>query len=314
MAELSDLAFLDATAQAELVRRKEVSAKELVESAIERIERLNPTLNAVVTPMYNHALAAANGELPDGPFTGVPFLLKDMLASYNGVRSTSGAALLRDFVPDHDSELVVRLKRAGLIILGKTNVPEFGLLPTTESHLFGACRNPWDTERTPGGSSGGSAVAVATGMVSMAHGNDGGGSIRIPASCCGLFGFKPTRARNPLGPDHGDIMSGLVAEHALTRSVRDSAALLDATSGPDVGDPYFAPPPLHPFLQEVGADPGKLRIAFSTEAPTGVCIHPDCVRAVIDAAELCADLGHEVLEAAPELDGEMMNKGFITLE
>jgi len=313
MAEMTDLAFLDATALAELVRRKEVQPVELVEAAIERIERFNPILNAVVTPMYEQARAAATGKLPDGPFAGVPFLLKDLLAFYKGVRWTAGSALLRDFVADHDSELVVRLKRSGLIILGKTNLCEFGLLPTTEPHLFGPCRNPWDTERTTGGSSGGSAAAVAAGMVPMAHGNDGGGSIRIPASCCGLFGLKPTRGRNPLGPNFGDIMNGLVAEHAITRSVRDSAALLDATSGPDVGDPYWAPPPLRPFVQEVGVDPGRLRIAFTTVAPTGVSIHPHCISAVQDAASLCADLGHEVVEAAPEIDGERMTRGFDTL-
>ncbi|MFZ0930378.1 MAG: amidase [Syntrophobacteraceae bacterium] len=313
MAEPSDFAFLDATAQAELVRRKEVRSVELVEAAIERIERLNPTLNAVVTPMYDQALAAATGKLPDGPFAGVPFLLKDLLAFYKGVRLTFGSAALRDFVPDFDSELVLRLKRSGLIILGKTNLCEFGLLPTTESRLFGPCHNPWDLGRTPGGSSGGSAVAVATGMVPMAHANDGGGSIRIPASCCGLFGLKPTRGRNPLGPRFGDVANGLVVEHAVTRSVRDSAALLDATSGPDIGDPYWAPPRIRPFAQEVGADPGRLRIAFSTAAPTGVSIHPDCIRAVQDAAALCADLGHEVVEAAPALDGKKVAKAFATL-
>jgi amidase len=248
----NDLAFLDATAQAELVRNKEVRPIELVDTAIARIERLNPTLNAVVTPMYDLARTVAGGKLPAGPFTGVPFLLKDLMASYAGVKMSLGMKLLRDFVPDHDSELVVRLKRAGLIVVGKTNLPELGILPTTEPLLFGPCRNPWDTERTTGGSSGGSAAAVAAGMVPMAHANDGGGSIRIPAACCGLFGLKPTRARNPLGPDFGDIFSGLVAEHAVTRSVRDSAALLDATAGPDVGDPYWAPPPARPFIQEVG--------------------------------------------------------------
>ena len=238
-----------------LVRRKEVKAIELVDAAIDRIERLNPTLNAVVTPMYDLARKAASGPLPDGPFTGVPFLLKDLLASYAGVRFTEGSAFLSDYVPDHDSELVARHKRAGLIVVGKTNTPEFGILPTTEPRLFGPTHNPWDVGRTTGGSSGGSAAAVAAGLVPMAHGNDGGGSIRIPASCCGLFGLKPTRGRNPLGPDYGDMFSGLVAEHAITRSVRDSAALLDATSGPDLGDPYWAPPPARPFLQEVGADP-----------------------------------------------------------
>jgi amidase len=313
MAKLDDLAFLDATAQAELVRRKEVKPVELVDAAIERIKQLNPTLNAVVTPMYEQARTAASGELPQGPFTGVPFLLKDLLASYAGVRMTSGATFLHDFVPDHDSELVTRLKRAGLIIIGKTNAPEFGLMPTTEPRLFGPSHNPWDVSRTTGGSSGGSAAAVAAGLVPMAHGNDGGGSIRIPASCCGLFGLKPTRARNPLGPDYGDIFSGLVVEHALTRSVRDSAALLDATSGPDVGDPYWVPPSVRPFLQEVGADPGRLRIAFTTAAATGVPVHSDCVSAVRDAAQLCSNLGHEVVEAAPEVSGDLVTQMFVTL-
>ena len=312
MTQPDEFAFLDATAQAELVRKKEVQAIELLEGAIERVERLNPTLNAVVTTMYDQAHAAIE-DLPDGPFAGVPFLLKDLLAQYSGVRMTMGSNLFRDFVADHDSELVKRLKRAGLIILGKTNTPEFGILPTTEPHLFGPSRNPWDTERTTGGSSGGSAAAVAAGIVPMAHGNDGGGSIRIPASCCGLFGLKPTRARNPLGPDFGDLMSGLVAEHALTRSVRDSAALLDATSGPDLGDPYWAPPPERPFLQEVGADPGRLRIAFSTEAVTGVQVHTDCINAVKEAAALCEELGHVVVEAAPKVDGDMVAQAFMVL-
>src|SRR5579864_6478356 len=281
-----ELAFLDATAQAELLRRNELKPIELVDAAIAHIEKLNPVLNAVITPMFELARSAAQNPLPDGPFRGVPFLLKDLVAFYAGVRMTSGSSSLHDFVPDHDSELVARLKRAGLVILGKTNTPEFGILPTTEPRLFGPSRNPWDTSRITGGSSGGSAAAVASGMVPMAHGNDGGGSIRIPASCCGLFGMKPTRGRNPLGPDFGDIMSGLVAEHAVTRSVRDSAGLLDATSGPDVGDPYCAPLPTRPFLEEVSADAGKLRIAFTTTAPTGVPIHGDCVRAVEEAAKL----------------------------
>ena len=313
MAKLDAFVDLDATAHAELVRRKEVKPIELVDAAIERIERLNPTLNAVVTPMYEQARAIAKGELPDGPFTGVPFLLKDLYASYAGVRMTFGSAFLRDFVPDHDSELVIRLKRAGLVILGKTSLSEYGLMPTTEPHLFGPTRNPWDTGRTPGGSSGGSAAAVAAGMVPAAHAADGGGSIRIPASCCGLFGLKPTRARNPLGPDYGDILGGLECPHALTRSVRDSAALLDATSGPDVGDPYWAPPPARPFLREVGADPGRLRIAFSTEAYTGTAVHADCVTAVREAAALCADLGHEVVEAAPAALGEQLVEPAVTI-
>ena len=309
----SELGILDATAQAELVRKKEVKSIELVEAAIERIERINPAINAVVTPMFDEARAAAIGALPDGPFTGVPFLLKDLLAAYAGVRMTSGSAFLRDFVPTHDSELVARHKRAGLVVVGKTNTPEYGIMPTTEPALFGPSRNPWDTTRATGGSSGGSAAAVAAGLVPFAHANDGGGSIRIPASCCGVFGLKPTRARNPLGPDFGDMFTGLVIEHAVTRTVRDSAGLLDVTAGPDLGDPYWAPPPARPFLDEVGADPGKLRIAFTTAAPSGVAIHPDCVRAVDDAVKLCTDLGHEVVEAAPQINGDALTPMFMAL-
>jgi amidase len=313
---VDEIAFLDGMGQAELVRRGEVTPLELVEAAITRIERLNPALNAVVTPMYDIALDAARQPPPDGPFAGVPYLLKDLGPTYAGVRFTGGSAFLKDYVPNQDSELVTRLKRAGLIILGKTSTPELGLTATTEPVLFGACRNPWDTSRSPGGSSGGSAVAVAAGMTSMAQASDGGGSIRIPASCCGLFGLKPTRGRNPLGPDYGELSWGLVVEHAVTRSVRDSAALLDATSGPregSLGDPYWAPRPARPFLQEVGADPGRLRIAFSAVAPTGAALHSDCVAAVRDAAALCAELGHEVEEAAPAVDGQPWAKAFTAL-
>ncbi len=305
MAKTDELAGIDATAQAELVRRGELRPADLVDAAIERIERLNPTLNAVVTPMFEQGRAAAGGLLPDGPFRGVPFLVKDLIASCAGVPMREGSAFLHGLVPGHDSELVKRLKRAGLVILGKTNTPEFGLAVTTEPRLFGPARNPWDPSRTTGGSSGGSGAAVAAGLVPMAHGNDGGGSIRIPSSCCGLFGLKPTRARNPLGPEYGDFISGLVVEHALTRSVRDSAGLLDATSGPDRGDPYWAPPPARPFLHEVGAGPGHLRIAFASTPITGGPVHPDCVSAVHDAAKLCADLGHEVVEASPPVSGEL---------
>ena len=313
MPKFEEFAFMDATAQAELVRRKEVKPIELVDAAIDRIERMNPTLNAVISPMYAQAREVAEDVSPEGPFCGVPFLLKDLVASYAGVRTASGSAFLRDFAPDHDSELVARLKRAGFVIVGKTNTPEFGILPTTEPMLFGPTRNPWDLRLSPGGSSGGSAAAVAAGIVPMAHANDGGGSIRIPASCCGVFGLKPTRARNPLGPDVGDLMGGLVAEHAVSRSVRDSAALLDATAGPDVGDPYWAPPPARPYADEVGVDPGRLQIAFSTRAPTGAKIHPDCVEAVRDAARLCADLGHEVTEGAPEINGPLLVQAFTSV-
>jgi len=313
MVTSQELALMDATAQAELVRRRDIKPIELVDAAIERIERVNPAINAVVTTMYDEARSTAGGPLPDGPFTGVPYLLKDLGDSYAGVRLTSGSAFLRDFVPDHDSELVARLRRAGLVVLGKTNTPEFGMLPTTEPHMFGPTRNPWNTEMTTGGSSGGAAAAVAAGLVPAAHGGDAAGSIRIPSSCCGVFGLKPTRGRTPAGPDYGDCFGGLGVHHAITRSVRDSAALLDATAGPDVGDPYWAPPPARPFVQEVGSDPGRLRIAFTTEAFTGVPVHDDCVRAVRDAAKLCSDLGHEVEELAPKMDGDAASQAFITM-
>ena len=310
MAGMDDLASLDATAQAELVRRRQVKPVELVQAAIERIERVNPALNAVVTEMYDHAREVASGPLPDGLFTGVPYLLKDFLAEYAGFRFTEGSAFLRDFVPDEDSELVKRYKRAGLIVVGKTNAPELAIGATTEPRLFGPTHNPWDMDRTPGGSSGGAAAAVAARMVPIAHGNDAGGSIRIPASCCGVFGLKPTRGRNPLGPHFGDIFHGLVAEHALTISVRDSAALLDASSGPDLGDPYLAPGPERPFVQEVGADAGSLRIAFTTQTPLGTTLHPDCLYAVQDAAALCEELGHHVVEATPSFDAELLWQSF----
>lgn len=311
---LSDeIAFLDATAQAELVRTKQVKPAELVELAIARIERLNPRINAVVTPMYEQARVTANDISLNAPFAGVPFLLKDLVASYSGVRMTGGSAFQHDFVPNHDSVLVSRLKRAGLVIIGKSNTPEYGLMPTTEPELFGPSRNPWDTTRTTGGSSGGSAAAVAAGLVSMAHAGDGGGSIRIPASCCGLFGLKPTRGRNPLGPDFGDVCSGLVVEHAISRSVRDSAALLDATSGPDIGDPYWAPPRSRPFREEVGVSPGRLRVAFSARALTGTPVRSDCLDAVNDAVALCTELGHEVVEATPDLDGELLIQAFLVM-
>jgi amidase len=311
---VNDLWRLDATAQAELVREKSVRPIELVEAAIKRIERLNPKLNAVVTPMYDRARAEASVAAPEGPFAGVPFLLKDLLAEYAGVRFTEGSAFVDGhYTPETDSELTRRLRRAGLIIVGKTNTPEFGILPTTEPRLFGPTRNPWNLGRTPGGSSGGSAAAVAAGMTAMAHANDGGGSIRIPASCCGLFGLKPTRGRNPLGPHYGDIFSGFAVEHAVTRSVRDSAALLDATAGPDLGDPYAAPPPARPYAEEVSRPPGFLRVAFTTSTATGVPVHADCVRAVQEAATLCTELGHDVTEAMPALEGDTISQAFLTV-
>ena len=219
MGKPDEILNLDATAQAELVRKKEVKPIELVEGAIERIEDLNPAINAVVTEMYEHGRKEASGSLPEGPFTGVPFLLKDFLAEYAGVRFTECTAFLSDYIPEEDSELVKRYKKAGLVTIGKTNAPEMAIGVSTEPRLFGPTHNPWDTDRTPGGSSGGAAAAVAAGMVPMAHGNDAGGSIRIPASCCGVFGLKPTRGRNPLGPHYGDIFTGF-GSRARTHPIR----------------------------------------------------------------------------------------------
>jgi amidase len=237
-------------------------------------------------------------------FRGVPFLLKDLVAEYQGAPFHEGCVGVKGYVSKLDTELVKRMKAEGLIVVGKTNTPEFGNLPTTEPVVSGATANPWDPSMTPGGSSGGSAAAVAAGIVPMAHANDGGGSIRVPASCCGVFGLKPTRARNPFGPLFGDGSSTLAHEHAVTLSVRDSAALLDVTSGPDLGDPYWAPPNERPFLEEVGRDPGRLKIGLLAGIPDGWSpdgpLHPDCEGAARDAARLCESLGHVVEEVAPQ--------------
>ena len=299
---MPDYERYDGLGLAALVKARQVSAAELLAAAMERVEQRNPATNAVVNRMYDQARAAIAAGLPSGPFTGVPYLLKDLGPLYAGTVTTFGSSIFRNFVADHDSELAVRLKRAGLVIFGKTHSPEFGLSTSSESRLFGATHNPWNPEYSAGGSSGGSAAAIAAGMLPMAHGTDGGGSIRIPASCCGLFGLKPTRGRIPFGPDFGERWSGLASAHAITRSVRDSAALLDATSGPDVGDPYWAPPQSRPYLVEVGADPGRLRIAFTTKAWNGHAVDPECVAAVAGAAKLCESLGHHVEEASPAID------------
>lgn len=313
MTDLPEYDTLDALALADLVRRGEVRPGELVDVAAARIAARNPGLNAVVHTFLERARAVASGPLPDGPFRGVPLLLKDLLAAYAGEPLTSGSRFLRSFVPDHDSELVTRLKAAGFVALGKTNTPELGIMGVTEPALFGPARNPWSLDHTTGGSSGGSAAAVAAAMVPVAHGNDGGGSIRIPASCCGVFGFKPTRGRTPLGPDVAESWSGLVVEHCLTRSVRDSAAVLDATHGPDPGAPYFAPPPQRPFLLEVEREPGALRIAFTAESLFGDTTHAECRGAVHDAAQLLAGLGHRVEEARPAFDKVTLRRAYLTI-
>jgi amidase len=303
----------DALGLAELVQKGEVAPKELCEEAIERIERVNPKINAVVTPMYDQGRKAAE-EIPvDGIFAGVPFLLKDLMYAYAGVPTSQGCKALKNVVPEHDSEMVVRFKKAGTVILGKTNTPEFGLVGVTEPELFGPCRNPWNTDHTPGGSSGGSAAAVAAGIVPFAAGGDGGGSIRIPASCCGLFGLKPSRGRNPSGPDHGRVWQGAVQEHVITRSVRDSAAMLDATQGIDTGAPYEIRPPAGSYLEEVGKDPGQLKIAFTTQSPIDTPVHPECVQAVEDTARLLEEMGHKPEEAQPDIDGHALAKSYLAM-
>lgn len=301
----------DALGLADLVRRREVSASELVEACIERIERINPRLNAVVSPLYDRARADAAGAIGDGPFAGVPFLLKDLTQTIAGEVTTNGSRFFAGAIADHDSELYRRFRRAGVVVVGKSNTPELGLTPVTESALLGPARSPWDISRTPGGSSGGAAAAVASGMVPMASGGDGGGSIRIPASCCGLFGLKPTRARTPSGPDASERWSGFDIDHVITRSVRDSAAMLDAISGPEVGAPYQVTPPGRPFLSEVGAEPGRLRIGFHHDPAFPATVHPDCVAAVRDAASLCESLGHQLEEVQPEHDRDLITKSYL---
>jgi amidase len=288
-------ATLDATAQAELVRRGEAKPIELVDAAIERIERLNPSLNAVIHPLFDKARALARAaELPDGPFRGVPFLVKDAVCHTAGDPFHMGMRFLKErgFTARTDTELARRFRAAGLVFVGRTNTPELAMSVTTEPLAYGATHNPWDLERSPGGSSGGSAAAVAAGLAPLAHANDMGGSIRVPASFCGLVGLKPTRARASLAPEFGEYWGPLTHEHVVTRSVRDCAALLDAISGPAVGDPYFAPPPARPFAAEVGADPGRLRVGLLTSA--AVPVDGVCVDAAERAARLLEELGHRV--------------------
>ena len=312
---MNDLMRHDAVAQAGLIRSGEVSALEMVNASIAVIEARNPRLNAVVLPLFEQARRAA-AEVKAGsaaPFAGVPFLLKDFLAEYAGTPLSEGSRFLRGYVSPVDSELVARYRRAGFIIVGKTNTPEFASKPTTEPELFGATENPWRVGYSAGGSSGGSASAVAAGMVAAAHANDGGGSIRCPAAWCGLVGLKPTRGRNPLGPGYGDMGAGLVCEHVVSRSVRDTAAILDCTAGVDAGAPYFPTPPQRPFAEEIGRDPDKLRIAFSTQALTETVVDARCRDAVLATARRCEALGHHVEEAAPTVDASRFGDIFTTL-
>lgn len=303
MAGFKEYDQYDATGLAGLVKGGQVTPLELLDEAIARCGKVNPAINAVIRPMFD--LARANATHPvDGPFSGVPFLLKDLIASYAGVEMNSGSRFFKGFVPDQDSEFVRRIKAAGLNIFGKTNTPEFGLTPSTEPELFGATRNPWDPLRSPGGSSGGSAAAVASGVVPMASAGDGGGSIRIPASCCGLFGLKPTRGRVPSGPEHPDGWFGFIAEGVVSRSVRDSAHFLDAVQGSYPGQVMQVGAPAGLYADAAQRAPGRLRIAFSTDPALGETLHPDCKAAVLDAVALLTELGHDCVEVRLPIDRE----------
>lgn len=297
-----EYADYDGLGLAELVQRGEITPTELAEEAIARIEKHNEQLNAVVHKAYGPARGQAASELPDGPFRGVPFLIKDLGCRVAGMPRTSGSRFLAHERDEQDGELARRFRAAGLVFLGKTNTPELGITGTTESALLGPCRNPWNPDHISGGSSGGSAAATAAGIVPLAHASDGLGSIRIPAACCGLFGLKTTRERNPGGPRDGARVTGYGVDHVVSRTVRDSAAMLDATGYPESAVPYAPPPKQRPYMDEVRTPPGRLRIAFSSETPRGVAIHPENQAALESTAKLLEELGHDVEERGLGID------------
>ena len=303
----------DALALGQLVKDKKISALELVDEAIARAERINPKLNAIIFKAFDAARDAAKKGVPAGPFSGVPTLLKDMRAGAVGMPTRSGSRMVPAVPADHDATLVSRYRAAGLIPLGKTNVPEFGILPVSESKLYGPARNPWNTDHTPGGSSGGSAASVAAGIVPLAHATDGGGSIRIPASCCGLVGLKVSRGRITQGPDNADSTAGLSVDNCVTRSVRDTAAMLDLSCVPDYGDPYFAPAPQGSYLEGIQSEPKRLKIAVSLTNYRGAPFHADVAEAMEKAIKLCEQLGHTVEEAKPSLNSEELTMAFMIL-
>ena len=314
MSGFAEYESYDALGLAALIKAGEVSATEVLEAAIARVEARNPAVNAVVTKLYDHAAQAIEAGLPEGPFAGVPYLVKALFTSVAGVRCAHGSRFFADLPAATDDSLhVTRLKQAGMVIYGMTSSCEMGLSLTCEPQLYGPSRNPWDLERTPAGSSGGAGAAVGARMLPIAHASDGFGSIRAPAASCGLVGLRPTRARNTLAPAFGEALAGLAIEHAVSLTVRDNAALLDATHGPAPGDPYYVLPPARPFLEEVGADPGSLRIAFSSKAPNGAPVEADPLRVLQETASLCADLGHQVDEADPAIDGADVVPTFRTL-
>ena len=302
----------DALGLAELVRNKTVTSQELLTEAISRAERINPHINSIINPLYEQAQQAHNS-LPEGIFSGVPFLLKDLLADIKGVPTSNGSIAYQGIIPHEDATLVKRFKQTGVNIFGKTNTPELGLMGITEPEAFGATCNPWNPGHTAGGSSGGSGAAVASRIVPMASGGDGGGSIRIPASHCGLFGMKPTRARNPSGPNYGEHWDGATCEHVLSLSVRDSAAMLDATQGGEAGSPYVIGEPSESYLDALQTPPKKLRIGFTTQSPYGGHVDAQCVKAIENSVKLLQELGHEVVEQQPKVDGNLLLNCYLTM-
>ncbi len=302
----------DAIRMAELVKNKQISPSELLKEAIERIERINPKINAIIYPLFEEAKKGISS-LSKGPLLGVPFLLKDLLSHLKGTPLSSGSKLFQGFISPFDSEVVKRYKKAGLVILGKTNTPELGLMGTTEPDLFGPTRNPWNLNHIPGGSSGGSAAAVASRMVPVAGGGDGGGSLRIPASCCGVFGLKPSRGRVPHGPEFGEIWEGAVEEHVVSLSVRDSALILDLISGPDKGAMYWLPQEKDPFISYTQKKPPSLKIGMCTTSPVGGRVDIECKNAVEETAKLLEEMGHHVEEIALPYDGYLMADCYFTL-
>ena len=302
MISLNDYTSHDGLGLADLVARKEVTPDELAAAAFEAVAKLNPRINAVLHTLPREAAAEIRAGLPRGPFSGVPFLIKEIVLHAKGVRCEMGSKLAQGFVAEADTELMTRFRRAGFVLAGTTQTPEFGYNPTTETRAFGPVHNPWDLGRSPGGSSGGSGAAVAAGIVPIAHANDGGGLIRIPASCNGLVGLKPSRDRIPSGPDYGDLLCGLACEFALTRTVRDAAALLDAVAGPDPGAPGHPVPPARPYREQIGTPPGRLRVAWTATPASGAKVDPECEQAVHETVRLLESLGHTLIEDRPRYD------------
>ncbi len=313
MLKVQEYLQYDGLGLAELVKSKQVSQTELLATAIQRCEQVNPKLNAVVIPMYETARKRAAQPL-SGPFAGVPFLLKDLFQEYAGVPASHGCKGFKhaNYIPDFNAEIVNRYLNAGVVVFGRTNSPEFGIKGITEPEAWGATHNPWNLKHNSGGSSGGSASAVAGGIVPIAAAGDGGGSIRIPASYCGLFGLKPSRGRTPWGPAYSEAMHGAAMQHVLSRSVRDSAAMLDATHGADAASLFKIQAPERPYLEEIKRAPRRLKIAFSTKSPIGTPVDKDSVQAIQHTARLLAQLGHEVVEDVPDIDGMALAKDFIT--